>query len=216
MWKARPMPVDLHPEEISLANAVAGSAAKQWRRVQGDDVKSELMIWLCENHKYLVRWREEGTWGRNKLRVALRRRANKYCRQEFEKVKPWTKDYEYTQVAVCALLEALFAYDDWSEISADGDSEVWASLTDVSSAFETLSVVDRDLLRCRFELGLRFAEIAERLDLASPDAARMRVNRAVGRVAERASRGTVRWPGTGGSLAPMGVAWMNGETGGVA
>ncbi len=149
------------------------------------------------------------------MRVALRRRANKYCRGEFEKVKPWTKDYEYSTVAVCALLEALFAYDDWSEISENGDSDVWASLTDVSSAFETLSDVDRDLLRCRFELGLRFAEIAERLELASPDAARMRVNRAVGRVAERASRGTVRWPATGGSLSPSGSFWANGEQGGV-
>lgn len=196
------MGLDLLPEEISMADAIAGSAARTWRRVQADDVKSELRMWLCENHKYVVRWREEGTWGRNKLRVSLRRKANKYCRQEFEVQKPWTKDYEYTTVAVAALLEALFSYDDWTEISSDGDSDVWASLSDVSNAFETLSVVDKDLLRSRYELGLRFGEIADRLDLASPDAARMRVNRAVDRVAERASRGTVRWPGTGGVLAP--------------
>jgi DNA-directed RNA polymerase specialized sigma24 family protein len=203
------MTIDLREDEITLADHVAAGVAKKWRRVQVDDVKSELRVWLCENHKYLVRWREEGMWGRNKLRASLRRKANKFCRQEFETVKPWTVDYEYTEQAVHALLEALFSYSDWSEIAGDSGSDVWASLADVSSAFETLSEVDRDLLKARFGLGLRFGEIADRFELSSSDAARMRVNRAVGRVAERASRGTVRWT-AGADLSARGEFW-NGQ-----
>lgn len=207
------MQLDIHDWELKLADDIAIGIGKKWRRVQVDDVKSELRMWLCENHKYLVRWRDEGVWGRNKLRASLRRRANKFCRQEWETVKPWTKDYEYTPEACAALLEAVFAYDDWTEITS-GDSDVWASLADVSQAFETLSVVDRQLLRLRLEEGCRFAEIAERMELASPDAARMRVNRALSRVAERSSQATVRWPAHL-SLRPKSSAWLNGETGGL-
>lgn len=193
-------PLDIEPDELAAADAIAGSIAKRWGRIRTDDVKSELRLWLCENHKYLVRWRDEGAHGRNKLRASLRRKANKFCRMEFEMVKPWSPDYEYSDDAIQALLEALFSYEDWTEIVQDSSSDIWASLADVSNAYATLSDVDKGLLRLRYGLGLRFGEIADELDLVSPDAARMRVNRAVGRVTERASRGTVRWPGTGGSL----------------
>lgn len=187
------MSLDISPEEVNLADTVARSVSRQWTRVNADDVQAELRLWLCENHKYVLRWREEGSWGWNKLRASLRRRAHKFARGEFETMKPWTNDHEYTADAVQALLEALFAYADWSEIAGDSGSDVWASLADVSKAYESLSADDKLLLRLRFGDGLMFAEVADSFGLGTADAARMRVNRAVGRVAERASRSTVRW-----------------------
>ena len=78
-------------------------------------------------------------------------------------------------------------------ILQDGNSDVWASLADASRAYDTLNQTDKLLLKLRLGAELRFAEIAEELDLPSPDAARMRVNRALARVAERASDGSARW-----------------------
>ena len=208
------MAADVEEWEIALASQVGAGIAKNWQRVSTEDVIGDLHLWLCENARYLVRWREEGTHGRNKLRLSLKRRANKFCRGEFETIKPFTVDWEYTEEACAALLEAIFAYTDWSEITTDGDSDVWASLADVSRAFDTLSQVDRGLLELRYGNGLRFQEIADEVGLASADAARMRVNRALKRVAERASRGTVRWV-AGMDLSPKGHYWMNGKRGAV-
>lgn len=206
------MGANVEPWEIELASSIGAGIAKNWQRVNTEDVVADLHLWLCENDHYLVRWREEGTHGKNKLRVSLKRRANKFCRGEFEIQKPFTADWQYSEEACAALLEAIFSYDDWTEITTDGDSDVWASLADVSRAFDTLSKVDKGLLELRYGQSLRFQEIADRVGLTSADAARMRVNRALKRVAERASRGTVRWV-AGMDLAPKGQFWLNGRTG---
>lgn len=74
--------MDLHDDEIKLADDIAAGVGKRWRRLSIDEVKAELRLWLCENIKYVQRWREEGKHGRNKLRLSLRRRANQHCREE--------------------------------------------------------------------------------------------------------------------------------------
>ena len=186
-------PLDLLPEEIKLADNIAAGVGKRWRRLSIDEVKAELRFWLCENIKYVRRWRKEEEHGFNKLRMSLRRRANQYCREESTAQQPWSSEWEYTPEATAGVLELLFAYKDWTDISPDGDSDVWASLTDVSSAYQTLSKVDKKLLACRYELGWRYQEIADEMDLASADAARMRVGRALNRCAERAGEKTIRW-----------------------
>ena len=185
--------MDLKPEEIKLADDIAAGIGKRWRRVSVDEVKAELRLWLCENHKYVVQWRKEGQHGRNKLRLSLKRRANQHCREENTAQQPWSPEWEYTPDATGTILELYFAYEDWAEISPDGDSDVWASLTDVSGAFQTLNVVDKKLLALRYELGFKYGEIAETMELASADAARMRVGRALNRCAERAGEKTVRF-----------------------
>ncbi len=205
---------DIQAWEIDLARDIGSRVGRNWQRVQTEDVVADLYLWLAENTHYLARWREEGTHGRNKLKLSMKRRANKYARGEFETIKPFTKDWEYTEEACAALLEAMFTYEDWTEITTDGDSEVWASLADISRAFDTLSVVDRSLLQLRYGRQFKFQEIADEVQLSSADAARMRVNRALGRVADRASRGTVRWV-AGMDLAPKGQVWLNGVKGAV-
>ncbi len=77
-------------------------------------------------------------------------------------------------------------------------------------------ILDRysDRLQLRYGRELKFQEIADEVQLSSADAARMRVNRALGRVADRASRGTVRWV-AGMDLSPKGQVWLNGKTGAV-
>lgn len=185
--------MDLTPEEIKLADDVAAGVGRRWRRLTVEEVKAELRFWLCENIKYVQRWREEEKHGKNKLRASLRRRANQYCREETTAQQPWASEWEYTPEATAAVLEALFAYKDWTDISPNGDTHVWASLTDVNAAYQTLSKVDKKLLACRHELGWRYQEIAEEFDLSSADAARMRVGRALNRCAERAGEKTVRF-----------------------
>lgn len=188
------MSLDLHEDEIEVATYVASSVGWKWSRVRVEDVKSHLFLWLAENYKYVVRWREEGDLGRNKLRLSLRRAANRFCRTEFDVIKPMKRQWDYSTEAATQLLEASFGYDDWSEI-AEGQSDVWAALTDITAAYETLSQVDRALIRSRLGDGKRYSAIAEEAGLSTPDAARMRVNRALQRVAERASSGqTARWP----------------------
>ena len=186
--------MDIQPNELKLADGIAHSIGQRWRRVPTDDVVSELRLWLASNVKYLVAWREEGDLGWNKLRASLRRRANAFCREEHNIQKPWQRTYVYTAEAAGQALTLIFNYSDWTEISADGDSDVWSTLVDISAAFDSLSRVDRKLLRLRFERELPYADIADALSLVSSDAARMRVNRALARVVDRASDATVRWP----------------------
>lgn len=205
---------DVEEWEIKLAEQIGRSVGSHWARVPTEEVVADLYLWLTENSHYLKRWREEEAHGRNKLRVSLKRQANKFCRKEFETIKPFQKDFEYTLEACAALLEAIFTYEDWTEITTDGDSDVWASLADVSRAFDTLSQVDKQLLSLRYGRQLKYQEIADSVRLASADAARMRVNRALTRVADRASSGTVRWV-AGMDLAPKGTYWLNGKTGAV-
>ena len=185
--------MDLHDDEIKLADDIAAGVGKRWRRLSIDEVKAELRLWLCENIKYVQRWREEGKHGRNKLRLSLRRRANQHCREENDAQQPWTPEWEYTPEATATILELVFAYSDWTEIATDGNSDVWASLTDVSAAFETLNKTDKKLLVLRYEMGCKYGEIATELELSSADAARMRVTRALNRCAERAGEKTVRF-----------------------
>lgn len=206
------MASDVEAWEIQLATQIGSSIGRNWQRVATEDVVADLHLWLCENDHYLRRWRDEGSHGRNKLRTSLKRRANKFCRGEFETQKPFTRDWDYSMEACGALLEAILTYDDWTEITTDGDSDVWASLADVSRAYDSLSHVDRTLLRLRYADQLKYQEIADEAKLSSADAARMRVNRALGRVADRASTGTVRWV-AGMDLAPKGQFWLNGRTG---
>ena len=52
------------------------------------------------------------------------------------------------------------------------------------TALDRLEPEERDLIRLRQSEGLAFEEIAARLAIASPDAARMRFNRAVKRLSE--------------------------------
>ena len=187
------MTLDFTERELKLAGQVGWQVGSHWPRVDAAEVVADLHLWLCENHHYVQRWRDAGEHGRNKLNLSLRRRANKFCRRERDVIKPNRPDYVYPTAAVGPLLAALFQYDDWTDIVQDGDSDIWASLADVSRAYDTLNATDKLLLRWRLGSGLRFAEIAEELDLPSPDAARMRVNRALARVAERASDGSARW-----------------------
>lgn len=210
------MPLDITRSELDLAERIAWGIGARWSRVRVEDVRAELHLWMCENHKYLLAWREEGKHGTNKLGLSLRRAANKFCRREHDTIKPAASDYAYSTQAAAALIEALLTYPDWSEFAIDGDSDVWASLSDMSRAYQTLSPADQRLLRWRLGEGRSYDRIAAELGLPSPDAARMRVNRALARGAERASHGiTAHWPAHT-DLAPRGRPWLNGTTGGTA
>ena len=186
--------MDFEESELKLADGIAHAIGNRWARVSTDDVVSELRLWLASNYRYVLQWREESTHGLNKLRASLRRRANSFCREEHIAQKPWHRTYVYTAEAVGCALTLIFNHEDWSEVSPDGNSDVWSTLVDVSTAFDSLSRVDKKLLRLRFELELPYKDIAGELSLVSPDAARMRVNRALTRVVDRASDATVRWP----------------------
>ena len=67
--------------EIKLAEKVAWRVGSKWQAVEIDDLQSHLYLFMAENVKHLVRWRDE-PGDNGKLYVALRREAARYCAKE--------------------------------------------------------------------------------------------------------------------------------------
>ena len=181
--------VELTEWELAVAEQAARRIAHRWDGVEADDVFGDLCVWMCESYPHVERYRELGKEGRAKFAASVYRRANKFCASEARKMVIETKPllgedlYELNEVEVTLQL----MLHGQQELAAAAGHDVWTRMADVASAWMSLKPADRDLLAMRYGKDLQYQTIGKELDI-EPDAARMRVGRAIERLRLRASQ----------------------------
>lgn len=178
--------------ELTLAKKVAYKTAQRWNYIEGEDLASELTLWLFENSEQVGRYRsDEG--GEGKLFVALRRQASKYCARETRERTGQPLDYhaEYSLDQVERALPYVFEDTPQSVVTVDphtgepiGTSSnglAQAVMADIKGAFADLPKEVQLVLSLKFRDGLTYSEIASLTDTSIASAQR-RVKRAVVRM----------------------------------
>lgn len=179
-------------DELALAAKVAYTVGRKWK-IEIEDLKQHLTLWLFENYTAVERWRKET--GDGKLYVSLRREAGKYCAKETAANvgQPIEKDNEYDFDTVKKIIPFIWEITEFGAGNLLGESQVAiAVLTDVSSAYHGLNKEDKELIKLRFRDGKSYAVLGQYLEV-TPDAARMRLNRSVQRLVDKLAGEPLHW-----------------------
>lgn len=201
------MSIDFTPDEYTLVRKQARRVASKWKAASAEDIEAELLLWLCENYRHVVRYRtEEG--GRQKLGKSLYRYGlNKAMReQEQHNGKRLQDDWSpYTKEQVKAVLPYVWDREEWPMQQATVDprhggvvhtgdtrgGEALSMLIDVAAAVARLSEKDKAYLRGKFRDGYSTRELGEMHGL-SPESMSRRlwdaVDKTHARLAESAYR----------------------------
>ena len=193
--------LELYPlisdQELILAKKVAYKTAQKWNRIEGEDLASELTLWLFENAVQVERYRDEDG-GEGKLFVALRREASKYCARETRERTGQPLDY-HSEYSLSQIERALpFVFEEMPSqavavnpytgeaLSPIGDGTAQAVMSDMKGAYADLPREVKLVLALRFRDGLTEAQIGE-LTGMSQQAAHKRIKRAVARMRDALS-----------------------------
>lgn len=181
--------------EIKLAEKVAWRVGSKWQAVEIDDLQSHLYLFMAENVKHLVRWRDE-PGDNGKLYVALRREAARYCaKEQAARVgRPIHQDDFYTPDLLRRALPYVFEEVPQTTVVVNPvsgrpsdvphDSNLALTIvTDIRQALWGMNPEVRQVLAWRFRDGLTFEEIGE-LKGISKDGAKKSVDRGVQRLAD--------------------------------
>lgn len=173
--------------ELRTAKTIARKAANNYG-MDPDELHGVLQLWMCESYKYVEKYRLEPGGGA-KLAASLFRHANKWARAEASAkiivYKP-QQDIEeslYDHKTVEVALVLMFLDHD---VTAGYDEETWAAVADISGVYSSIIKKEKELLYWRFGCHESWEDIAEKLDIEA-DAARMRVQRLIDKLAKRAS-----------------------------
>jgi DNA-directed RNA polymerase specialized sigma24 family protein len=188
--------IDLTQAEIRLAEKIGKQAASKWGAVDADDAVAHLYLWLCENYKWVLEYRDGGA---AKLTVAMKRAAAQFCAREHEAAtgsKPGDQCY-YSIDTLERVLPHVWDVLDRQQVSVDshpitgqasrngwtpGESdEALTIVTDIASGIRDLPKNDRLALYRRYVLGESYPETAA-ADEVTEDTARKRHDRAVSRL----------------------------------
>ena len=182
------------PEEMKMASTVASSFASKWKLVEKDDLESQLFLWLVQNTRHLIKWREEE--GDGKLYVSLRREAAKYCRQETRhraNLDDINNNNFYNTDIIYNALPYIFEYDiTQADVNGDDSGLAYNIMTDIINAYNGLNKENKEILELRYKLGYSFTQIANSLDV-TPKAVEKRVERAVTRLLDSLSGSPIAW-----------------------
>lgn len=190
-----PTVIDILPEELALARSIGKQVARKWKAVEQDDVVAYLNLWLVQNNKTLIRYRQEDK-GKDKLNLSMRRAANKYCLKE-QKIANGgilTDNLYYTVDQVRAMLPYIWELESWTQNSTsdwagtrisntapEAFDNALAMLADVSGAFYGLNKRNQLILTLRFKESKNYKDIAKALSIEE-DGAKSAVHRAISRL----------------------------------
>lgn len=186
------MSIEITEEELTLASKVAYTVGRKWK-IELEDLKQHLTLWLYENYDAILRWRKEP--GDGKLYVSLRREAGKYCSKETAANvgQPIEKDNEYNVEMVKKILPFIWEITEHTAGNMVGESQLAiAVLTDVSGAYHGMRKEEKELLALRFRDGKSYAVLGQYLEV-STDAARMRLNRTLERLTDKLAGEPIQW-----------------------
>lgn len=199
-------------EMNTFIKQVAGNVAGNFPSyVESDDITSVLWVWYMENEHSvngMIRDNPE-SWGAM-LYGTMVRVASTYALETEASTHGYSVDdlYSYPAPVVRELLKDAFDYENWQSFSSFGDGQPKSKrqeatsdrvdmLIDVKSAVEKLNEDQYNLILWRFKYQFPYEEIGTALQ-CSEDAARKRVERAVGAVRKQLGRK---------SLADMRSGW---------
>ena len=184
----------LETQELDIADKVARKVGMAWSAVEIEDLQSHLCLWMLEHYAQVERFRKEEGGG-GKLYVSLKREASRYAvkEQEARNGGPLTDNESYSLREVITALPYIFDSSIWPQttlaqnpqsgavIHSGSSSDaglVVALLTDVSRAYRSLPVEQREVLALRFRDDMTFYDIGLYYGI-SLQAADKRVQRAI-------------------------------------
>lgn len=200
--------MELEDKELLSARRVAKSVSNKWSSVTTDEVEAHLYLWLCENYRYVERYRHEGKHGQNKLRLALARAATKHAIKEQEEQTGYgiTTGAVYTADQIKKALPYIWEHPDmattvitneegmaYEPVQYDSAAETArAVLSDVSGAYYSLTKPDQRILAQRYLQGLTYQQIAD-VTGSTREAERKHVTRAIDRLLRRIGSESSSW-----------------------
>ena len=174
------MEMTITDSEIKLAKQGAQGAYRAGRGlIDLGDLIGESNMWMVENYRKVVTWRDEGRHGHNKLRQACRQRCLTVIAKERKKrsgLKGGDIFFYNTQM-VRELIADIFDVDDWTtsgvdngelrgkSVPSEGGNKL-AMVVDVRGAFYSLTVDDRAVIESLYRDGESFTQVAVTLDVA--------------------------------------------------
>jgi len=184
--------------ELKLAKQGAQSAHRSSRGlIDLGDLIGEANMWMVENYRKVIAWREEGRHGQNKLRQACRQKCLTVVAQERKRRSGLGSGdiFYYTPQMVRELIPDIFDVDDWT-ITVNNNGELkgksspseggnkLAMIVDVRGAFYNLGVDDRDVIVSLYRDGLQYQQIADKLEV-SERTVRRKEERIMEKIVER-------------------------------
>ena len=184
--------------ELTTASKVAHKVARQWERIEVEDLYSQLVLWIYTYYRRVQAGDHETYPGR--LYSELKREAIRYCARETAQNigQPINFDRAYTINRIKRALPFIFEETPTLQIKVNpqtgqaiGDNantDVAEILIDLKRAFMRLTSSDREVIRLKHRDGLSWQEVAEIVG-GTPDGIRMRIDRAVKNMARELGNG---------------------------
>lgn len=185
-------------EEYALVRKIAKWTSSKWSAVEYDDLLGELYLWLCQNFRWVERYRHED-YGNQKLTIALNREAQKFCvrSQEASNGAPLDFGNIYSAMEVARILPSIFQQIPSQSVSVNPQSgaplskpdheafmDAVAEVFDVREAFKQLPQEIRAALTMRFHDELSYRAIGEVLGI-SDTGANKKVQRGIAMICEK-------------------------------
>lgn len=181
---------------MPLVKSLAGSVYRMYPSVDRLDVEGVMWEWVYENPSQVRNYLESDSTGLlgNRLKTV----GMRYAARENEIMLGREPDdlHLYNSRTVSELLKDAFDHDGWQNyqpLGGDGmptakrlvneSGDRMAMLSDITSALSRIPVDQYNVLVWTYKYGYTNAKLAETLDITE-NAARMRVNRAVGKVVQ--------------------------------
>lgn len=181
-----------------LVRPIAASFARSYRMIERDDIAQELRLWWIANPKVVTRYAED-EHGERKMTKALKRVADRFCRQEKARMAGYSVDdeYFYNTELVRELLPLVWSIEDLTQDQRPDAREgkvrstkppnegnnLLAMVCDVSMGLDKIDPAEADLLWQHYGLNEDYSELAKAYEV-SKDAIKMRVHRAVEHIVE--------------------------------
>lgn len=165
--------------ELKLAKQGAMSAHRSGRGlVDLGDLIGEANMWLVENYRKVLLWRDEGRHGQNKLRQACRQRCLTVIAKERKQRSGLGAGdiFYYSTQMIRELIPDIFDVDDWT-ITVTNNGELkgksspseggnkLAMIVDIRSAFYSLNEADRGVIEALYRDGRQYQQVADTLQV---------------------------------------------------
>jgi len=157
--------------EMRIAKQIAKKMGYNWR-MDNEDIEQQLMVWMLENQKYVLKYRQNP--GDGQITKVLKQKAAAYCAEETIK-----KDEVrmYTKETVKNMLKAM--WDTTEEAKADSLARTGRLLTTlllIENLYKDCTEQEQLMLALRFRDDLTYAQIGKQLNISTP-AAQKRTDR---------------------------------------
>lgn len=182
----------------TLVASIAYEYHNRYRMVETEDIRQELWIWFLEHPRKVTAWEKLDSKESTKLYArSLRNCAKDFCQKEKAQLSGYhvSDNYYYDKQFLEAILPAIYtgdrknvSEDDLSvtktkKVASEGNNWL-AIVADIDLALSKLSQEQQSILFERYATSAEITAMALSKNI-SPDAMRMRINRAINSLQNR-------------------------------